>query len=74
MEQPYGAPMYPLTTEQVVDIYRMYNRGVMSPELIERSIDIVLKLDSHSSLKELFEICTNPLRAEGVARKMAAHA
>jgi hypothetical protein len=74
MEQPYGAPMYPLTTDQVVDIYRMYCDGVMSPAHIERTLKLILDLDQQSDLQELFDICTHPLRAEGAARKVAAHA
>jgi 2-methylcitrate dehydratase PrpD len=74
MEQPYGAPMYPLTTEQVVDIYRMYCDGVMSPAHIDRTLEIILGLDKQADLQELYAICTDPMQSDSAARKVSAHA
>jgi hypothetical protein len=70
MEQPYGGPLYPLTSGQVVDIFRMYSDGVMSEANIDRVIDIVLDLDRQPNLRELFGICTFPNRTQDAARNV----
>ena len=58
MDQPYGAPKYPLTMDQVVDIYRKYCKGVLSDRHIERTKDIILNMEHEPDLQELFDICT----------------
>lgn len=58
MDQPYGGPKYPLTMNQLVDIYRKYCRGILSDEQIERTKDIVLNMENEPDLQELFDICT----------------
>jgi len=58
LDQPYGGPKYPLTMDQVVDIYRKYLKGILSEEQIERTKDIVLNLENEPDIKELADICT----------------
>ena len=58
MEQPYGGPKYPLSMDQVVDIYRKYCRGILSDEKIERTKEIILNMENETDFQELFEICT----------------
>jgi hypothetical protein len=58
MDQPYGGPKYPLTMDQVVDIYRKYCKGIMSDAQIERTKDIILNLENEPDIKELADICT----------------
>jgi hypothetical protein len=58
MDQPYGGPKYPLTMDQVVDIYRKYLKGVLSEKHIERTKDIILNLENEPDIKELADICT----------------
>ena len=58
MEQPYGGPKYPLTMDQVVDIYRKYCKGVLSDNQIEHTKDIILNMENEPDLQELFDICT----------------
>jgi 2-methylcitrate dehydratase PrpD len=58
MEQPYGGPKYPLSMDQVVDIYRKYCQGILSDEKIERTKDIILNMENEPDFQELFEICT----------------
>ncbi len=58
MEQPYGAPMYPLTVDQVVDIYRRFSQGILSDAHVDRTIDIILNMEKKPDLQELFDICT----------------
>ncbi len=58
MDQPYGSPKYPLSMNQVVDIYRKYCRGILSTAQIERTKDIILNMEQASDLQELFDICT----------------
>jgi len=58
MDQPYGGPKYPLSMDQVVDIYRKYCKGILSEKHIERTKDIILNLENEPDLKELFDICT----------------
>lgn len=57
-EQPYGGPKYPLSIEQVVEIYRKYCKGLLSNVQIERTKDIILNLESVPDIKELADICT----------------
>jgi 2-methylcitrate dehydratase PrpD len=58
MDQPYGGPKYPLTMDQVVDIYRKYCKGILSEAHIERTKDIILNMENEPDLQELFDICT----------------
>jgi 2-methylcitrate dehydratase PrpD len=58
MEQPYGAPLHPLTMEQVLSIYRNDSKGVLAQAQIERTIEIVLDIENTPNLQELFNICT----------------
>jgi len=58
MEQPYGGPKYPLSMDQVVDIYRKYCKGILPDEKIERTKDIILNMENEPDFQELFEICT----------------
>jgi 2-methylcitrate dehydratase PrpD len=58
MDQPYGGPKYPLSMDQLVDIYRKYCKGILSDAHIERSKDIILNMENEPDLQELFDICT----------------
>jgi len=58
MDQPYGGPKYPLTMDQVVEIYRKYLKGILSEKHIERTKDIILNLENEPDIKELADICT----------------
>lgn len=58
MDQPYGGPKYPLTMDQVVDIYRKYCKGILSDAQIERTKDIILNMENEPDLQELYDICT----------------
>jgi 2-methylcitrate dehydratase PrpD len=58
MDQPYGGPKYPLTMDQVVEIYRKYCKGILSEAQIERTKDIILNLENEPDIKELADICT----------------
>ena len=58
MDQPYGGPKYPLTMDQVVNIYRNYCTGILSDTQIERTKDIILNMEKQPDLQELFDICT----------------
>ena len=58
MDQPYGGPKYPLTMDQVVDIYRKYCKGILPDAQIERTKDIILNMENEPDLQELFDICT----------------
>jgi hypothetical protein len=58
MDQPYGSAKYPLTMDQVVDIYRKYCKGILLEEHIDRTIEIILNMEKQPDLQELFDICT----------------
>lgn len=58
LDQPYGGPKYPLTMDQVVEIYRKYCKGIMPDAQIERTKDIILNLENEPDIKELVDICT----------------
>ena len=58
MEQPLGAPKYPLSMDQVVDIYRKYLKGILSEAQIKRSSDLILNMENEPDLQELYDICT----------------
>ena len=58
MDQPYGGVKYPLSMDQVVDIYRKYCKGILSDAQIERTKDIILNMENAPDLQELFDICT----------------
>lgn len=56
LAQPSGAPESPLTTEQIVNLFRQYVRGVLSEPQIERTIEIVLDLENQKDILELMDI------------------
>ncbi len=58
LDEPYGSPKYPLSMDQVVDIYRKYCRGILSDAHIERTKDIILNMENEPDLQELFDLCT----------------
>jgi len=58
MDQPYGSPKYPLSMDQVVEIYRKYCKGILSGAQIERTKDIILNMENEPDLQELYDICT----------------
>ena len=58
MDQPYGSPKYPLSMDQVIDIYRTYCKGILSDAHIERVKEIILNMENEIDLQELFNICT----------------
>ncbi|MFC1580849.1 MmgE/PrpD family protein [Thermodesulfobacteriota bacterium] len=58
MDEPLGSPKYPLSMDQVVDIYRKYCKGILSDPQIERSKDIILNMENEPDLQELYDICT----------------
>ena len=58
MDQPFGSPKYPLTVDQVVDIYRKYCKGILSEAQVERTKDLILNMENEPDLQELFDICT----------------
>lgn len=58
MDQPYGGSKYPLTMEQVVDIYRRYCKGILPDARIERLKDIILNMENEPDLEEMYDICT----------------
>ena len=58
MDQPLGAPKYPLSMDQVVDIYRKYCKGILSDAQIGRTTDIILNMENEPDLQELYDICT----------------
>ena len=57
-DQPIGSPKYPLSMDQVVDIYRKYMKGILTNAQIERTKDIILDMENQTDLQELFDICT----------------
>lgn len=58
MDEPLGSPKYPLSMDQVVDIYRKYCKGILSDAHIKRSKDIILNMENEADLQELYDICT----------------
>jgi len=58
MDQPLGSPKYPLSMDQVVDIYRKYCKGILSDAQIERTKDIIINMENEPDLQELYDICT----------------
>ena len=58
MDQPLGGPKYPLSMDQVVDIYRKYCKGILSDAQIGRTTDIILNMENEPDLQELYDICT----------------
>ena len=60
LDQPYGAKKYPLSMDQVVEIYCKYCKGILSPAHIERTKDIILNMDNEPDLQELIDTVTLP--------------
>lgn len=58
LDQPYGSAKYPLTMDQVVDIYRKYLRGILSDAQIDRTVEIITHMEEQPDLQELYDICT----------------
>ena len=58
MDEPLGSPKYPLSMDQVVDIYRKYCNGILSDAHIERTKDIILNMENEPDLQELYDIVT----------------
>lgn len=58
MDQPLGSPKYPLSMDQVVDIYRKYCRGILTDAQIKRTTDLILNMENEPDLQELYDICT----------------
>ncbi|MDF1592139.1 MAG: MmgE/PrpD family protein, partial [Desulfobacterales bacterium] len=58
MDQPLGSPKYPLSMDQVVDIYRKYCQGILSDSQIKRTTDLILNMENEPDLQELYDICT----------------
>ena len=58
MDQPLGSPKYPLSMDQVVDIYRKYCKGILSDGQIKRTTDLILNMENEPDLQELYDICT----------------
>ena len=58
MDQPLGSPKYPLSMDQVVDIYRKYCKGILSDSQIKRTTELILNMENEPDLQELYDICT----------------
>ena len=58
MEQPIGGNKFPLTSTQIVDLYRKYTRNILTEEQISRTIDMTLDMENISDLSELNDIIT----------------
>lgn len=58
MDQPLGSPKYPLSLEQVADIYRKYLAGILAEAQIDRSTELILNMENEPDLQELYDICT----------------
>jgi hypothetical protein len=70
MEQPYGGPLYPLTLDQVLSIYRANCAGILADDQIDRTSQIILTMESKPDLQELFDICTFRGATGGYERKL----
>ena len=58
MEQPIGGNKFPLTSAQIVDLYRKYTRNILTEKQISRTIDMTLDMENISDLSELINIIT----------------
>jgi len=58
MDQPFGSPKYPLSMDEVVDIYRKYLKGILSESQIKRTTDLILNMEKEPDLQELYDIVT----------------
>ena len=58
MDQPIGGNKYPLTSAQIVDLYRKYTRNILTLDQISRTIDLTLDLENIKDLSELINIIT----------------
>ncbi|HIJ55889.1 MAG TPA: MmgE/PrpD family protein [Deltaproteobacteria bacterium] len=58
MDQPIGGNKFPLTSAQIVDLYRKYTRNILTEEQISRTIDMTLDMENISDLSELINIIT----------------
>ena len=58
MEQSFGGPKLPLTTEQCVELYKKYASEALSEEQVKRTIDIILNLEKMVDIMRLMDILT----------------
>ena len=58
LPEPIGAPLYPLTSEQIVAIYRQYTDGLLAKGQQDRVAEIVLNLEKQRDILELMDILT----------------
>ena len=58
MDQPPGGNKYPLTTTQVVELYRKYTRTILAEEQISRTTDIIQDIEHIGDLTELINVLT----------------
>jgi len=58
MDQPFGSPKYPLSMDEVVDIYRKYLKVILSESQIKRTTDLILNMEKEPDLQELYDIVT----------------
>jgi 2-methylcitrate dehydratase PrpD len=58
MEQPLGAPKRPLSTEQIIDIYKKYVRATLSDKQMKRTMKTVLDLEKAKDAVELMNTLT----------------
>ncbi len=53
---PIGHPQEPLTTEQYLELYGKFTRGVLSEQDISKTANMILSLEELRSVKELIDI------------------
>jgi 2-methylcitrate dehydratase PrpD len=58
MEQSIGGPKLPLTTEQLIYLYKKYAGIALSEDHIKETTNIILNLENKSDLMELMDIIT----------------
>jgi 2-methylcitrate dehydratase PrpD len=58
MDQPPGGSKYPLTTEQVVQLYRKYTRNILTKEDISRTADMIQQMEDIDDLTDFIHILT----------------
>ena len=58
MDQPIGGNKFPLTSAQIVDLYRKYTLNILTEEQISSTIDMTLDMENISDLSELINIIT----------------
>ena len=58
MEQSFGGPKLPLTTEQVLAISKKYAQAALSAGRIEHTMNMIMDLEYLSDILELMDILT----------------